>query len=82
MRTCCDPNTGDVWFNLNDICKALEIANSRNVRSRIDDDVCLTDAILDSLGRTQKMTFVNEAGMYEVVIRSDRPIKPTKHRNK
>ena len=73
VRTCCNPNTGDVWFNLNDICKALEIANSRNVRSRLDDDVCLTDAILDSLGRTQKMTFVNEAGMYEVVIRSDSP---------
>lgn len=73
MRTCCDPNTGDVWFNLNDICRALDIANSRNVRSRLDDDVCLTDAILDSLGRTQNATFVNESGLYEVILRSDSP---------
>ena len=73
MRTCCDPNTGDVWFNLNDICKALEIANPWNVKARLEDDLCQTEAILDSLGRTQKMTFVNEAGMYEVVIRSDSP---------
>ena len=73
MRTYCDPNTGDVWFNLNDICKALEIANPWNVKARLEDDLCQTEAILDSLGRTQKMTFVNEAGMYEVVIRSDSP---------
>ena len=73
MRTCCNPNTGDVWFNLNDICKALEIANPWNVKARLEDDLCQTEAILDSLGRTQKMTFVNEAGMYEVVIRSDSP---------
>ena len=73
MRTYRDPNTGEVWFNLNDICNALGIANSRNVRSRLDDDVCLTDAILDSLGRTQNATFVNESGLYEVIIRSDSP---------
>ena len=73
MLTCCDPNTGDVWFCLADVCKALEIANSRNVRSRLDDDVCLTDTILDSLGREQNATFVNESGLYEVIIRSDSP---------
>lgn len=72
MRTCCDPNTGEVWFNLNDICRALEIANSRNVKSRLDEDVCLTDT-LDTNGGTQKATFVNESGLYEVIIRSDSP---------
>lgn len=72
MRTCCDPNTGDVWFNLNDICRALEIANSRNVKSRLDEDVCLTDT-LETNGGTQKATFVNESGLYEVILRSDSP---------
>ena len=72
MRTCCDPNTGDVWFNLNDICRALEIANSRNVKSRLDEDVCLTDT-LGTNGGTQKETFVNESGLYEVILRSDSP---------
>lgn len=73
MRTCCDPNTGDVWFNLNDICKALEIASPWNVKARLEDDLCQTEAILDSLGRTQNATFVNESGLYEVIIRSDSP---------
>lgn len=73
MRTHCDPNTGDVWFNLNDICKALEIANPWNVKARLEDDLCQTEAILDSLGRTQNATFVNESGLYEVIVRSDSP---------
>lgn len=73
MRTCCDPNTGDVWFNLNDVCKALEIANPWNVKARLEDDLCQTEAILDSLGRTQNATFVNESGLYEVILRSDSP---------
>lgn len=73
MRTCCDPNTGDVWFNLNDICRALEIANPWNVKARLEDDLYQTEAILDSLGRTQNATFVNESGLYEVIIRSDSP---------
>lgn len=33
MRTCCDPKTGDVWFCLADVCKALEIANPSNVKA-------------------------------------------------
>ena len=73
MRTCCDPNTGEIWFNLNDICKALEIANPWNVKARLEDDLCQTEAILDSLGRTQNATFVNESGLYEVILRSDSP---------
>ncbi|NKR80254.1 hypothetical protein GS491_24070 [Rhodococcus hoagii] len=32
-----------------------------------------THPILDSLGRPQNATIVSEAGMYEVVIRSDKP---------
>ena len=73
MRTYCDPNTGDVWFCLADVCKALDINNSRMVKIRLEDDVSQTYTISDNLGRPQKMTFVNEAGMYEVVIRSDSP---------
>lgn len=73
MRTCCDPNTGDVWFNLNDICNALELSNPSMIKSRLEDDLSQTYPILDSLGRTQNATFVNESGLYEVIIRSDSP---------
>lgn len=58
-------------FCLGDVCKALKITNSRNVRSRLDDDdVRLIDTI-DNLGRTQHSTYVTEGGFYEVVLRSD-----------
>lgn len=42
MRTCCDPGTGEVWFNLNDVCRALDLTNPRMVKSRLDDDVSQT----------------------------------------
>ena len=73
MRTCCDPNTGEVWFNLNDICNALETSNPTLLKRRLEDDLYQIYPIVDSLGRTQNATFVNEAGMYEVIIRSDSP---------
>lgn len=60
-------------FCLNDLCKALGIKNSRDVKSRLDaDDVVLADAT-DNLGRRQQTTFVTESGMYDVILRSDAP---------
>ena len=35
MRTHCDPNTGDVWFCLADVCKALDIKNLGNVKAAL-----------------------------------------------
>ena len=58
-------------FCLADVCKAVGIANARNVKSRLDeDDVRLVD-ITDNLGRLQQASFVTESGLYETVIRSD-----------
>lgn len=73
MRTYCDPNTGDVWFNLNDVCNALGTSNPTLLKRRLEDDLYKIYPIFDSLGREQNATFVNEAGMYEVVIRSNSP---------
>lgn len=64
---------GEPWFVLADLCKVLEISDVSIVRRRLDDALCQTHPILDGLGRTQQATIVNEAGMYEVVIRSDKP---------
>ncbi len=44
----------EVWFILNDVCAILEITNARDTKSRRTTDV------IDSLGRTQKMTVINE----------------------
>lgn len=59
-------------FCLADVCKALGVANSRNVRARLDaEDVRLMDTPTD--GGVQQTTFVTESGLYDVIIRSDAP---------
>lgn len=72
MRTYSDPNTGDVWFNLNDICKALEIKNVSDVKSDLPKGVATTYP-LSTNGRTQNATFVNESGLYNVIFCSKSP---------
>jgi anti-repressor protein len=63
---------GEPWFVLADLCTVLEIANSRNVAARLDEaGVRQTD--ISSGGQRRSVTIVNESGMYEVVIRSDKP---------
>jgi anti-repressor protein len=58
------------YFCASDICKILEINNGRDAINRIEkDDVVLTD-IIDSLGRQQKASFVNEAGLYALIFQS------------
>ncbi|AVD98072.1 anti-repressor Ant [Mycobacterium phage Jebeks] len=64
---------GEPWFVLADLCKVLDIRNVKDVRDRLADGVDQTYPIADSLGRTQQATIVSESGMYEVVIRSDKP---------
>ena len=62
---------GEPWFVLADLVRTLGLAQFR--ADRLDDGVTLNHPIIDSLGRTQQATIVSEAGMYEVVIRSDKP---------
>lgn len=37
MRTYCDPKSGDVWFCLADVCKALDLTNPRKVKTTLTD---------------------------------------------
>ena len=60
-------------FCLLDLCNSLGLSNNRKVKSQLDDDVTLSYPILDNLGREQEATFVTEAGMYTVILRSDSP---------
>ena len=69
VRTAGTPN--NPMFCLVDVCQAIGINNSRVVKQRLDgDDVSLIDTI-DNLGRTQKVTFITESGLYDVIIRPD-----------
>lgn len=61
------------WFVLNDLCAVLSIGNPHNVVPRLDAE-CLRQAeVLDGRGLKRNTNVVNESGMYEVVIRSDKP---------
>jgi prophage antirepressor-like protein len=63
---------GEPWFVLSDVCKVLEIKNSRDAAAKLDGDekgVALTD----TLGGKQQMTIINESGLYTVILRSDKP---------
>lgn len=64
---------GEPWFVLADLCAVLGISDVSIVRRRLDDALCQTHPIEDRLGRAQQATIVSEPGMYEVVIRSDKP---------
>lgn len=59
-------------FCLADICKALELRQG-DVRQRLTDGVVSTQPILDSLGREQVANFVNEDGLYDVILDSRKP---------
>ncbi|MFC4124878.1 BRO family protein [Nocardia rhizosphaerae] len=63
---------GEPWFVLADLCAVLDIRNARDVTARLADDQKGVD-LIDTPGGRQQMTIVNESGMYEVVIRSDKP---------
>lgn len=60
-------------FCLADICKVLELGNPSQVKTRLDDGVISNEVISDTLGRPQTMTFVNEDGLYDVILDSRKP---------
>ena len=60
---------GTTWFSSKEVCAATGHTNSRKaVEDHVDpDDVTKRDAI-DSLGRTQLTNFVNESGLYSLIL--------------
>lgn len=60
---------GEPWFVAADVCRTLEIGNTSQALSRLDEDE--KDVILnDTLGGVQKMSIVNEPGLYTLVLGS------------
>ena len=59
-------------FCLADICASLELRQG-DVRQRLNDGVVSTQPIIDSLGREQQANFINEDGLYDVILDSRKP---------
>lgn len=66
---------GKPWWVLKDVCTALEMGGNRagEVIKRLDEDEYDAIGLTDSLGRMQKTYIVNESGLYNVILRSDKP---------
>ena len=73
VRTTTGEN-GTPFFCAVDVCRALGYGNSRETLRKhvMEDDVTKRDTI-DSLGRKQQTSFINESGFYALVFSSKLP---------
>lgn len=60
---------GEAWFIAKDICDVLEIKNTTDALKRLDED----ERSRFNLGRQGETNIINEFGLYNLIIRSDKP---------
>ena len=60
------------YFSLSDVCRILDIKNSRQAKTRLNDKGVITNDILTN-GGTQKSDFINESNLYKLVFQSRKP---------
>lgn len=63
---------GEPWFVLKDVCDVLGLRPD-NVKPRLHKDDHCTTGVTDRLGRSQRVTTVNESGLYDVILDSRKP---------
>ena len=62
---------GEPMFCAKDVCEALKHTNSRKaVVDLVDKDDVTRSYIIDSLGRKQRAIFINESGLYALILSS------------
>ncbi len=64
---------GVVWWVLKDVCDVLDLTTPARVAERLCEDEVSQTHIIDALGRNQPTTIVSESGLYNVILRSDKP---------
>ena len=62
----------ETWWVLKDVCDVLDINQPVRVAERLDEDEVSQTHIIDKLGRAQNTYIVNESGLYNVILRSDK----------
>ena len=63
---------GNPWFIAKDVCKVLQIRNSRDACSALDEDEKGVGKS-DTLRGTQEVTLISESGLYTLILRSNKP---------
>ena len=70
---------GQTWWVLADVCEVLDLTQPHRVASRLDDDERMTLTFNTGhseprgRGGAQKITIINEPGLYSVILRSNKP---------
>lgn len=64
---------GEPWFVLKDVCSVLGITHVKDTAIRLEEDEVGQTEVIDSLGRKQTAYIINESGLYNVILRSDKP---------
>lgn len=64
---------GEPYFVARDVLAVLGLQNPTEAMRGLDDDEFTTTEVVDSIGRSQAMFAVTEAGMYSLVLRSRKP---------
>lgn len=63
---------GEPWWVLKDVCEVLELSTPAKVAERLDIDE-KGMSLIHTPGGNQEMVVVNESGLYNVILRSDKP---------
>ena len=62
---------GEPWFCAKDVCDALGYLKARNaIAQHVDEDDALKQGLIDSMGRKQQTTFINESGLFSLILYS------------
>ena len=62
---------GEPWFCAKDVCDALGYKRSRDaIEQHVEEDEAVKHRLIDSLGRKQLTTFINESGLYSLIMSS------------
>lgn len=65
--------TGEPLFCLVDVCNILGIKNSRRTMERLMVDGVHTMNVIDSMGRIQQATFVDQGNLFKIIFTSRKP---------
>lgn len=63
---------GEPWFCLADVCRPLGI-KSYHCKERLKADGIVSTEGVDSMGRPNSMTFINEGNLYRTIFQSKKP---------
>jgi prophage antirepressor-like protein len=63
---------GEAWFVANEVCQLLDIKNTSDAVSKLDDDEKLT-SVIPIAGQNRNVTIISESGLYSLIFRSNKP---------